>query len=73
MTKIMPTAEALELLNNQPVVTGKQAAQILGLSPVSIYRQLDAGTFPFPSLRVGGRHIIPTAPLLQLITGKQAA
>lgn len=73
MAKTITPEQALELLNGKPTVTGTQAAQILGISHATVARQIKAGTFPLPHLQIGGRYVIPSAPLLQLITGKQAA
>ena len=41
-----------------------QTAHVVGTSPDAVYESIAAGTFPFPTLRIGRCIRIPTAPLL---------
>lgn len=55
-------ADTLEPLQT-PTITVPAVAPILGMSASSVYASLKEGTFPFPFIRIGGRIVIPTAPI----------
>ena len=56
-----------ELTALPAVVDVVTAARALGLSRTIAYRQIAAGTWPTPVLRVGRLIRIPTAPILVLL------
>jgi len=43
------------------------AAQLLGISASSAYAAVREGKFPTKVIQIGGRYVIPTKPLLDLI------
>lgn len=43
------------------------AGAILGLSRTQSYEALKANRFPVPTVRIGRRIIVPTAPILRLL------
>jgi len=47
--------------------TVKEAAELLGVSKVSAYAYIKAGTFPAPTINLGGRIVVPAAPLRELL------
>lgn len=50
-----------------PTIIIPDLAPIVGMSTSSIYASLKSGTFPFPHHRIGGRVIIPTAPIREAL------
>lgn len=42
-------------------------APLLGMSKSSVYAAIRNGEFPFPFFRVGGRVVIPTAPIREAL------
>lgn len=50
-------------LFNHPTIPATEIHPILGMSKTAVYTAIKNGNFPFPTLRVGGRIIIPTAPI----------
>jgi excisionase family DNA binding protein len=48
-------------------VTVPQAAEQLGVSPDTAYREIRAGRFPVPVVRIGRQLRVPTAPLERLL------
>lgn len=48
-------------------VTIKEAAKLLGVSPSSAYEAARTGKFPSPVIKISGRYVIPTRPLLDLL------
>lgn len=54
----MPTAPAISLT---------EAATLLGVGRTTAYKAAREGTFPVPVLRVGGRYVVPTRPLLDCL------
>lgn len=50
-----------------PTISAGAAAHLLGLSRSSVYTAIRQGTFPTPTIQIGGRYVIPTKPLLDLL------
>lgn len=50
-----------------PSTNPRAIAPILGMSASSIYAAIKEGTFPFPTIRIGGRIVIPTAPIREAL------
>ncbi len=48
-------------------VSVRQAATLLGISFSSAYAAIHAGNFPTKIVQIGGRYVVPTAPLLELL------
>ncbi|WP_313550910.1 helix-turn-helix domain-containing protein [Corynebacterium sp.] len=48
-------------------VSVPRAAEILGVSASSAYAAVREGKFPTKVIQVGGRYVIPTKPLLELL------
>lgn len=48
-------------------VSVRQAATLLGISFSSAYAAIRAGNFPTKIVQIGGRYVVPTAPLLELL------
>ncbi|MGC3905382.1 helix-turn-helix transcriptional regulator [Corynebacterium variabile] len=44
-----------------------QAATLLGIGKSSAYAAAQTGTFPTPIIRIGGRYVVPKAPLDELL------
>lgn len=51
----------------------KTACQIIGISRTKGSQMVNAGTPPFPILRLGRKIVVPVAPLLQLLQAEQVA
>ena len=54
--------------NTRETTTVAEAARMLGLSVASAYRAIESGEIP--SIRIGGRILVPRSQLLALIGGK---
>jgi hypothetical protein len=66
----------LETLLNQPTVSLRQSAKILGIGPWQAHKAVTEGTFPVPVIRVGRSIRVPTAPLrerLQIVDAPDPA
>lgn len=50
-----------------PTITIPVAAELLGISASSAYAAVRDGKFPVKVIQIGGRYVIPTKPLLELI------
>lgn len=50
-----------------PTITIGQAADLLGIGTSSAYAAVRTGKFPTKVIQIGGRYVIPTKPLLDLI------
>lgn len=50
-----------------PTITAAEVAPILGMSKSATYAAIRAGEFPFPTIRIGGRIVIPTAPIREAL------
>lgn len=50
-----------------PTITIGQAADLLGIGTSSAYAAVRTGKFPTKVIRIGGRYVIPTKPLLELL------
>lgn len=51
----------------RPTTTVAVVAPLLGMSASSVYAAVKNGSFPFPTLKIGGRVIIPTAPIREAL------
>lgn len=47
--------------------TLRAAADLLGISKSSAYAAARNGTFPTKVIQIGGRYVVPTKPLLDLL------
>ncbi|WP_293820357.1 helix-turn-helix domain-containing protein [uncultured Corynebacterium sp.] len=47
--------------------TLRAAADLLGISKSSAYAAARNGTFPTKVIQIGGRYVVPTNPLLELL------
>ena len=45
----------------------EQAAKMLGISRSSAYKAAREGTLPVQAFKIGGRYVVPTKPLLDLL------
>lgn len=50
-----------------PTITIGQAADLLGIGTSSAYAAVRTGKFPTKVIHIGGRYVIPTKPLLELL------
>ncbi|WP_104177656.1 helix-turn-helix domain-containing protein [Cryobacterium sp. Y50] len=60
----------LDELRARPTLTVAEAAQVLGIGRNTAYIAVHTGDLP--SLRIGGRVLIPTARLFALLEGDDA-
>lgn len=60
----------LDELRARPTLTVTEAAQLLGIGRNTAYSAVQRGELP--SLRIGGRVLIPTARLIALLEGGDA-
>lgn len=44
-----------------------RAAALLGISRQTAYATIANGTFPAPAFKIGGRYIVPVAPLAEAL------
>lgn len=47
----------------KPTITASAVAPFVGMSKSAVYAAIRDDKFPFPVLRIGGRIVIPTAPI----------
>ncbi|MCX7444390.1 helix-turn-helix domain-containing protein [Corynebacterium sp. P7003] len=52
---------------NTPTISVREAARLLGIGESSAYTAIRNNQFPTPVIKIGGRYVIPTAPLRQLL------
>lgn len=52
---------------SSPTVTLIQAAKLLGIGRSTAYAAVRSNEFPTPVIKIGGRYVIPTKPLLDLL------
>ena len=50
-----------------PTITLPEAAELLGIGRTSSYAAVSKGEFPVPVIKIGGRYVVPTKPLLDLL------
>ncbi|MCT1683248.1 helix-turn-helix domain-containing protein [Corynebacterium appendicis] len=50
-----------------PTITIAAAANLLGIGRSSAYEAARSGSFPTPVLKVNGRYVVPTKPLLDAL------
>lgn len=53
--------------NMVPTVTIRRAAELLGISASGAYAAVRNNAFPTEIIQIGGRYVVPTAPLLELL------
>ena len=44
-----------------------RVAELLGIGRSAAYNAAKAGEFPFPCFRIGGRWVVPAAPLAEML------
>lgn len=52
---------------NRLSISLPEAGKALGIGQSSTYASVKAGTFPVPVIKIGGRYVVPTAPLRELL------
>ncbi|QXB18944.1 Helix-turn-helix domain-containing protein [Corynebacterium coyleae] len=50
-----------------PTITIAAAANLLGIGRSSAYEAARTGNFPTPVLKINGRYVVPTRPLLDIL------
>lgn len=50
-----------------PTTTIRAACDLLGISLSTGYAAARSGTFPVQVIKIGGRYVVPTRPLLELL------
>lgn len=55
-------------VNDRPVLTAREVATLLGLTPATVYRAMSRGEIP--SISLGRRKLIPVAMLKRLLAGE---
>lgn len=50
-----------------PTTSVQVAADLLGIGYSTAYAAVRAGTFPVKVVKIGGRYVVPTRPLLELL------
>lgn len=50
-----------------PTVSIREAAKLLGIGASTAYAADRSDEFPAPVIKIGGRYIVPTQPLLDLL------
>ncbi len=61
--KDLDQADVLDPIFNQVTVRVEVACRALGISTWSAYQAVRRGDFPVPTIKVGRRIVVPTAPL----------
>lgn len=56
-----------------PTTTASDVAPWLGMSKSAVYAAIRDDKFPFPHFKVGGRLVIPTAPIREALGLDQVA
>jgi hypothetical protein len=69
----MTAAEVLEAIRSQPTVNVDIACRALSVSPWAGYQAIKRGDFPVPTLSVGRRIVVPTAPLRRALGLEESA
>lgn len=54
-------------LLNAPTLPLPEAAALLGIGKSTAYAAVRKGSFPVRVIQIGGRYVVPTAPLLELL------
>lgn len=65
----MRTATTGKRREPSPLVGISELADILGMHRSTIYRSIDAGSFPLPVVRIGARITVPRTAVEKLISG----
>lgn len=55
------------MTNSPATISVPRAAQLLGISASGAYTAARAGKFPTKVIQIGGRYVVPTKPLLELL------
>lgn len=50
-----------------PTISIREAAKLLGIGHSSAYAAIRNDQFPTPVIKIGGRYVVPTKPLLDLL------
>ena len=45
----------------------EQVSKLLGISKITAYTAVKEDEFPVPVIKIGGRYVVPTKPLLDLL------
>ena len=54
-------------MDTPPTLTLTETAVLLGVGVSTMYSAARRAALPFPALKVGGRYVVPTRPLLDLL------
>ena len=54
-------------MKSPATLTIQEAASLLGIGLSSAYEAARTGNFPTPVLRISGRYVVPTKPLLDAL------
>jgi excisionase family DNA binding protein len=65
------TAQEVEEIMSLPTCTVEQTAKVLGIGRTQAYRAIRTGEVR--SVRIGGRVLVPTAALRELLAGAHSA
>ncbi|MGX1739149.1 helix-turn-helix transcriptional regulator [Corynebacterium flavescens] len=50
-----------------PTITLAKAADLIGIGRSTAYQAVRSNEFPAPVIKIGGRYVVPTRPLLELL------
>ena len=64
--KVTPEIDAI-VKSEKPIITAREAAKALHVTPYIFNLQLKQGMLPFPALKVGSRVKIPRIPFLKYL------
>lgn len=54
-------------MSSRTTVSIRQAATLMGVGNSTAYAIAREGKFPVPVIKIGGRYVVPTKPLLDLL------
>lgn len=60
-------ADTMRAIRQQPTVTVEVACRALSVSSWAAYQAIKRGDFPVPTIAVGRRIVVPTAPLRKVL------
>ena len=72
-SKVQAESRARPDPQTEPVISVYRLAAITGVSPSYIYELIRNGDPSIPVIRIGGRIMIPTVPILRMLDGSEAA
>lgn len=67
------STEVLDAIRSRPTVTVAAACRALSVSSWAGYQAIKRGTFPVPTISVGRRIVVPTAPLRRALGLEESA